>query len=735
MADNEFSGTSYGTVVQGQDLVLSLPAAPPVAMAGLPAQPVFVGRDRELGLLTTALHSGDPRAVVVWALGGLGGIGKTALAVRAAQHALREGWFPGGVVMVNLRGYDPPGDRVSASAALASLLGALGVAGQHIPAEAEDRARLWRSVLAERERTLVVADNASSAEQVRPLLPGTAGHRMLVTSRHRLADLDGARLMDVDVLPTPEAVDMLAEALVTSDPDDRRVLDDPTSAELLVRLCGGLPLAVRVTAALLVADPDRSVAEFADDLADDRQRLEELRYNGSLAVRAAFDLSYRHLEEHDARLFRLVALNPGPEIGIGAVAALGGIEVAEARRSVRELARAHLLQPGSAAGRWRMHDLVKLYASDEGAGDPEEDRAVDRLLDHYLSVGRTGLLVYREEASPEERRDGPFAHGLEVLEWADAERVNLMAAIALALRRGRYAYVVEGTADLYNYLHLREQWDDLLSSHRLALTAALRLGDRVGAGRVLNRIGVAHRHFGQFDEALDCHRRALATHREIGARGDEGLALNYLGQVHREAGRLPESIDSARRALVIFREEGMRSAEAAALHNLAVAHRMLGRRDEAIDYHLQDLRTCRDLGERISEGRVLDHLAIVYRELGRFAEAVEHHLLTLRITREMGDTNGEARGLLRLGTTYREWGRAAEAIACLRDVPAFFRESGDRRREGAASRELGLALRLAGDEPGARRHLAVALEVFESLPGAGPAASAAEVRALLATNE
>ena len=262
---NHVGGYVVGTVVQGGVVSMAAPPARPVAVAGLPTQAVFVGREDELGRLAAALAPSDGvGAVLVWSVGGLPGVGKTALVVQAAHRAVAAGCFPGGVVMVNLRAYDQAEQQVSASAALAGLLGALGVPSEHIPPEEEHRAWLWRSLLAERaargQRMLIIADNVAQSDHVRSLLPGTRGHRVLITSRHRLADLDDARLLDLDVLGTDEAVRMLSSVVAMSEPDDPRARRDLGSTARVVRLCGGLPLAVRICAALLVAEPELSMA-------------------------------------------------------------------------------------------------------------------------------------------------------------------------------------------------------------------------------------------------------------------------------------------------------------------------------------------------------------------------------------------------------------------------------------------------------------------------------------------
>ena len=395
-------GTQFGPVVQAREVnyptfVTNQAAAAPVALAQLPA-PVagFTGRDAELaevtGLLDPAAEAGAG-AVVVSAMAGLAGVGKTALAIQAAHAALRTGWFPGGVLFLDLHGYDD--QAVQPGQALDALLRALGVPAEHIPPGAEERAGLYRSALAlVTDPVLVVVDNASAEAQVRPLLPGPGRHRVLVTSRHTLAGL-GARLLDVTVLDGPAAVALLEQVLRAARPGDDRISSDPDAAGRLAAVCGGLPLALRITAALLAADPALTAGELADQLADEVGRLAALRYDdgggtSAPSVAAAFDLSYRHLDEMAARLFRLLAVNPGPDVSTAAAAALTGQPAGATRMVLGQLVRAHLVEPAG-AGRWRMHDLLALYASQlsgTDTGAQEREQARDRLLDYYLTRAR-----------------------------------------------------------------------------------------------------------------------------------------------------------------------------------------------------------------------------------------------------------------------------------------------------------------------------------------------------------
>jgi hypothetical protein len=310
-------GLFTGPVIMGRDITVNIPSVEPLALAQLPAIPGnFTGRDDELTVLAELL---DParaaETLQVAEVAGLPGVGKTALAIAAGHAAEKLEWYPGGVLFLDLHGYDQ--SSVGPAQALDALLRALGVLGEHIPSDAETRAALYRSMLARiTDPMLVVLDNASSEEQVRLLLPGVTQHRVIVTSRHTLAGLD-ARLVDVSALDETASAKLLDASLRKARPSDDRISGDPDSAARLARVCGGLPLALQITAALLKADRARTAGELADDLASERERLERLRYQdgsgeGTLSVAAAFDLSYRQLDSETGRVFRLMALNPRP---------------------------------------------------------------------------------------------------------------------------------------------------------------------------------------------------------------------------------------------------------------------------------------------------------------------------------------------------------------------------------------------------------------------------------------
>jgi hypothetical protein len=489
-------GIFKAPVVQARDVfnptfITQQAASAPVARAQLPAPVVgFTGRRGELaefaGLLEPARDTG---AVVVSAVAGLAGVGKTALAIQAGHAARDAGWFPGGVLFIDLHGYDDA--RVQPGQALDSLLRALGVPGEHVPPGVEDRAGLYRSVLAQvAGPVLVIADNASSEAQVRLLLPGPGPHRVIITSRHTLGGL-GARLLDVTVLDQTAAVALLDQVVRVARPDDDRIGADPESAGRLAGTCGGLPLALRIAGALLAADPVLTAADLAGELGVEVGRLEALAYDdgggtSAPSVAAAFELSYRQLDAAAALLFRLLPVNPGPDVSTAAAAALAGWPAGEARRVIGRLARAHLVEPGSGTGRWRMHDLLGLYARElsaaEAAAD-EREQCWDRLLGYYLT--NAAAAADHLGALPGEEVPAGFAGRDDALAWLDAERPNLVAAAVLAASTGRDQVALNLPLALSEYLSWRRRFDDWIAVLQISRDAANRLGSRAGEATAL----------------------------------------------------------------------------------------------------------------------------------------------------------------------------------------------------------------------------------------------------------
>lgn len=717
---NVLSGTVIGNVIQGRDVTLSLPAAVPIAVSGLPPQTVFVGREAGLTRLAEHLDPNTDRAtrtpVAILAVSGLAGVGKTALAVRAARDALEAGWFPGGVLMVELRGYEPPERRVEPSAALASLLNALGTPFERIPPDQTDRERLWRSLLADRDvagqRTLIVLDNASSSQQIWPLLPATSSHRVLVTSRHSLADLEGTRLFDLEVMAADQAVALLKEELATARPDDDRLSVDTAAANRLVQFCSGLPLAVRIIAALLAGDPHQPIIELVESLAIEHHRLEEFNYDGCLSVRAAFDLSYLHLTHAQAQLFRRLALNPGPEISTDAAAALANVGTPTTRRLISQLHRAHLVQPGTSRSRWRMHDLLRLYAAERAAEDQDREAAIDRLLRHYIT---TSQIARRYLVTPVASRDlgARFKTRQEAVDWLDIEHPNLTSAVTLAYDQGNYAHTAALANALYEFFDLRLHLNDWITTHELALVATHKLEDRQSEGSVLVRLGWAFWRLGWHQKAENSHRLALELCRNLGDRVGEADAILGLGTTFRSINRCNDAAQCHQQALALYRELGDLHGEARALNGLGLrcADRDVGRPDDAERYYRQALQIYRNAGDSDGEANELGNLGNLYIELKRWDEALLSHRQALQVWRDIDDRHGQAGQMNNLGATYREMGQWEEAAAYLTEAVTLYGKCFDHQAQADTLSSLSEVYRRSGQHAEAKECSMRALEV------------------------
>ncbi len=406
---------------------------------------------------------------------------------------------------------------------LYTVLRALGVPAERIPPTKEERAALYRSTLGQiPQPVLVIADNAATEAQVRPLLPGSGPHRVLATSRNTLAGL-GARLLDVTILDPHDSADLLDKALHTARPHDTRISSDPAAAARIAAACGGLPLALQIAAATLIADPAQSAADLADDLSTEHQRLEHLRYDDGSgptapSVAAAFELSYQRLDPDSARMFRLSSVHPGPDISTDAAAIITGQPQASARQALAKLAKAHLIEavPG-APGRWRMHDLLRLYArklSDDYADADNRDCALDQILGHYLTLAQAA--DKQLSALHDEPRRSDFTGRLAALDWFDAHRAALTAAIHLAADTGRDQIALNLPFNLCEYLAWRRRFDELLTALAISLSTARALHDRHSEGKALNDIGVTLHEVRRFDEAITATQDAVRIYQETG---------------------------------------------------------------------------------------------------------------------------------------------------------------------------------------------------------------------------
>jgi tetratricopeptide (TPR) repeat protein len=676
---NEISGGDFrGPVFLGRDFIIKQAPAAPVALAQLPPLASgFTGRGAELaqvaGLLSPVVTT---EAVVVSAVAGLAGVGKTTLAVHAAHAARSSGWFPGGVLFIDLHGYDP--NPVQPGQALDSLLRALGVPGEHIPEGTEQRAGYYRSALAQVSGpVLIIADNASSEAQVRQLLPGPGPHRVLITSRHTLAGL-GARLLDVTVLDRAAALELLDKSLRAARPGDDRISGGRAAGQL-AEACGGLPLALRITAALLVADPALTAADLAEDMADEVGRLGTLRYDdgggaSAPSVEAAFELSYRQLDDDAARIFRLLPSDPGPDVSTEAAAQLAGWPVSQARNVLGRLTRAHLVEPG-ARGRWRMHDLVRLYASQvPGPGPSEREQAVSRLLEWYL---RQADAADRHMPAPVVSSAPPeFTGRDDALEWLDAQYPNLIAAVTMAAATGRNQEAMLLPLRLSAYLAWRRRFDDWPTIMAISRESARQRNDKHNEVRALNFSGEALWEAGRPEEAITAVQEAVAICRETGDQDLEGRALNRLGIALGKVNQTEAAITAYQESLLTSRAIGDRHLEGTVLSNLGIALAHMRRFEEAIAAHQRSAAISRDTRNRPGEANALNNLGCTLDDVRRFEEASTAFQRAADIYREVGDYHGEGMALQNLGEVYKNMEQLELAAATWRKAAAAKRVAG-----------------------------------------------------------
>jgi DNA-binding SARP family transcriptional activator len=720
------------------------PAGPP---RGAPAQlppavPAFTGRKDQLKQLAELLpgHDGTAAApVVICAIAGTAGVGKTALAVHWA-HQVRDR-FTDGQLYVNLRGHAqaPP---IRPIEALAGFLHALRVPAEQVPVELDQAAALYRTLLADK-RMLVVLDNVGSAEQARPLLPASPGCLVLITSRDRLGGLvarDGARRVTLDVLSPEEATALLARIIGAE-----RAGAEPEAVAELARLCAYLPLALRIAAASLTDHPHRSIAGHCAFLAAD-DRLDTLEVDGDeeTAVRAAFELSYRALPAEVRRVFRLLGLVPGPEVTAEAAAALAGTSPQRAARLLDRLAGAHLLDrrdgvgsgspggSGSVAGsgaspagsgeRYAFHDLLRLYAGERvREEDSEEERAAaaGRLADWYLSTVDAAARLL----NPEMLRlpvDLPPVAGFDgyadAVAWLDAERPNLVAAIRDGFQPAPWLLADR----LRGYLWLRMYTVDWLVMARASLAAAVRAGDPAGQAAIRLSLGNVHTCQSRYAQSVEEYNAGLALAREAGWVDGQTTILGNLGSAYRWMGRLPEAVASQSQGLAIARETGRVGGQATTLGNLGLVYWEMGELTLAAESHFEGLVLHRQLGSRYGEAVGLVNLGEAYHALGRLDEARDLLETALAMHRAARDRTAEGETVRILAGVHRDQGRLGEAYRLAEAAVELAREPGDRRIEADTLNTLGSICVRQGDRARAAdlhdRALSLALEAQARYP-------------------
>jgi DNA-binding SARP family transcriptional activator/tetratricopeptide (TPR) repeat protein len=665
---------------------VGVPSAPASVRAAVPRQlPAatrhFTGRRAELDVLTSLLAQPDESrgTVVISAIDGMAGIGKTALAVHWAHQVASE--FPDGQLFVNLRGFDPSGLPAAAEGVVRDFLGALGVPPAMIPASAEAQAALYRTVLASR-RVLIVLDNAYDADQVRLLLPGSSGCFVLVTSRARqvsLAASEGAHLLNLDVPSVSEARELLSRRLGTG-----LVAAEPEAAGELIRLCARLPLALGIVAARAAASPGIGLAELANELGDTVGRLDALdAATPARGVRAAFSWSYGGLSDAAARMFRLLGIHPGPDISAATAASLVGVPRLAARSALQELAQAGLIVQ-RVPGRYALHDLVLIFAAEQAEAEGAEQSGVAfrRLLEHYLRTGYGAALALNRHRAPITLPTAqPGVMPEEVAEydqavaWFETERQGLEAAIVAAAdaRLDLYAWQLAWT--LTDFLNWRGYWHNHIAILGIALAATQRLGESAGESSIHRGLARAFAQLDRLSEAVDHLHQSLAICRKLADLVGQGHAHMGLAVVTEQQGRIPESLDHGQHALDLYRRGHHQPGEAAALNAIGWCRALLGQYEQASDHSEQALALYQMLGDQVGAAYSWDTLGYVHRHLGDYSLAEACYQSALELFRDLGIAYSTADTLIHLGDTYRQTGdiEAArnaweQALSVLRDL-------------------------------------------------------------------
>jgi DNA-binding SARP family transcriptional activator/tetratricopeptide (TPR) repeat protein len=679
--------------------------------AELPADvPGFTGRAYELRELDRLTAERD--TIVITVVSGTAGVGKTALATRWAHRARER--FPDGLLYIDLRGYDAE-QPVSPGTALARFLRSLGLPGEQVPADVEERAARYRSLLDGR-RVLILLDNAASVDQVRPLLPGSVGSAVLVTSRDSLPGLVvryGARRLDLDVLRWEDAVALLRRLA------GERVTAEAGAAEELAAQCARLPLALRIAAELVHRRAPAALAEVVGELADHRGRLELLSTGDPHSdMGVVFSWSYRDLPPGAARMFRLLGLHPGADVdGFGASALLGGEEVT-ARESLALLAGRHLVQRNG--DRYAMHDLLRAYAKDLAVRDGEAELP-RRVLEFYLHTAAAAMdLLYLAERDRRPRVPHPAVAVPSLREgtalaWLDAERANLVAIAVYAAEHGQPWYPVQLALVLLRYLESGGHYADAVTLHEHALRAAESVPDHRSAAQLRINLGVVAVQQGRYAEASTELQRALELAYEVGDAFVRVRALGNLGHVYQWQGRYPEAARMLTEVIALARDAGDKGNEARGLGNRGQVRLRQGRYADAAQDLRASIAVCRDVGDAVGEAYALVYLGHVESALGRCDEAGEHHERALTLFRGATEPAGEAYALDGLGGVDLLRGEHERALGRLREALALFRRVGERAGEARVTNSLGEVAAAMGRPPEARAHHLSALHLAEEI--------------------
>jgi len=644
----------------------------------------FVGRDQELRLLTGE-RGGTPGIAIIE---GMPGVGKTALAIRAARLASAQ--YPDGTIYLNLRSHHPGSSSLDPAEALHRLLQMLSVPAAQIPETIGERTALWRAHLS-RRRAVVVLDDAAGHDQIFPLLPVNSRCLVLITTRRRLPDSGGTRSLTLDVLPADEAITLFLRIIGES-----RAADADQIAAA-VELCGRLPLAIQLAAGRIAQDGPLSLSGLIDELSQSPARLGEAGA-APPEVTAAFDLSYRALEPDHQRFFRRLGVSPVACFSLPAAAAMGGGTLAEAEKALAALLDYHLLAPAP-GGQFRFHDLIRGYAVTRAAADDpeaEQRQAVSRLLDYYLHMAEQAnrvLYPFRRRAP------GPVTHlpagspplgtQEDAAGWLESEWRNIVQAAQYAGRhewKQKCADLVDLLAD---FMETRAYWDEAATVHALALQASRDIADPGRIAQASLALSAVRQQTGQHEAAISLAEEAAAICRLLADRRGEAEALDQIGLAHQRTARSREALAYFSEARILYHAAADPRGVADTVSHSGIACWHLGRYPEAKAHMRGALSLYRDAGDRRGEAKVLNNLGRVHLNNGYHRDALDAYQQSLQIFREIGGPQNEAILHQNIGSVHRYKGSYAEALAAYRRALTIYRAIGDLPDEAEVLNDIG----------------------------------------------
>lgn len=640
--------------------------------------PAFAGRESELaqvGALVPGTSSSSPTSSVILTIAGTAGVGKTAFAVHAAHRNASQ--FPDGQLYLDLRGFDSPGSVVTTSQALCTALEGLGVASDKLPQNVDAQAALYRSLLAGRQ-VLLLLDNARDSEQVRPLLPGTPGCLAIVTSRNQLSGLivkDGAHHLHLASLSMAESRDLLARRVGTA-----RIEAEPEAVEEIIERSARLPLALAIIAARAATRTRFPLSVIADELRDTAQPLDAFsNTDANLDVRSVFSWSYHALSGDVARVFRLIALHPGPDISLTAAAALTGHSRGRARQLLTELTATHLIDE-QLPGRYAPHNLLRIYATELlHAAETVDERgaATHRMLTHYLHTSYSAaqrlsakLPALNLSQAPSDALPEAITDYQRALAWFGAEHAVMLALIRgpenaeFAAQRWQLAWC------LMEYLQLSGHWEEQIDTQMIALDTARRAGDREGQAHLHRNLARAYAQTSRPDDARAHLQRSLEQFHELGDGVNQARVYNSLAFASLREGEHSQALLHVENAMALAEQAGDRSVLAGTANNIGWIHAQMGAYEEALTYCRRALAIKQELGDP-HQTQTWDSIGFIHHQLGDYREAVRCYRTAIAMARELGDTHNEADTLVHMGSSYLADGDRGAARQAWRDALAI----------------------------------------------------------------